>query len=130
MFNTNVTLNQLVAPSYTLGFAAQWLHQKRVNYWSVYHDGHQTMVEKAWHLLDEADVVVGYNSKRYDLPILCKDLISTIPEWGPPLLAASYGVVHPIDHSTRAESIRPPRNSRDRGWLLDTAAWPLSRSTR
>ena len=84
LFNVNASLNQIVAPSYTLGFAWQWAGQKTVRYVSVYHDGHQKMVETAWKLLDEADAVTGYNIDRFDLPVLRKDIISTIPEWGPP----------------------------------------------
>ncbi len=84
LFGQNIGLPQLIKPGYTLGLAYQWVGSKTVRYISVFHDGHQKMVETAWRLLDEASAVVTYNGDRFDLPVLRANMVSTIPDWGPP----------------------------------------------
>ena len=75
LFNQNVGLEQIVAPGYTLCWAAQWDHEKKVIFSSKYHDGEEAMLKGIYHLLDEADVVIHYNGRRFDVPILNKDFV-------------------------------------------------------
>jgi DNA-directed RNA polymerase subunit RPC12/RpoP len=42
---------------------------------SIWHDGKRGMVEAAAALLGEADAVVHYNGKSFDIPTLCKDFL-------------------------------------------------------
>lgn len=65
--NINITLPQIKEPSRMICWAAKWLGEKKVLFRSEYHDGQWQMLEHLWHLLDEADVVVGYNSDKFDL---------------------------------------------------------------
>lgn len=80
--NTFITPAQIVEPTRMLSFAAKWEHERKVMFESEFcftnpdpawyftkareHE-HRHMVERAFALLDEADVVVGYNSDNFDL---------------------------------------------------------------
>lgn len=78
LFNVNISLAQLIQPSYTLCFAAKWAGEKKI----MFHKVDQTaqsnavMVQAAWDLLNEADAVVHYNGKHFDIPILNREFIS------------------------------------------------------
>lgn len=80
VWNTNISPVHIVEPSRMLSFAAKWEDSNRVmfesefdfktewNYLSpIREDMHAGMVQRAWDLLDEADVVVTYNGDRFDL---------------------------------------------------------------
>ena len=82
LFNQNVALNQIDEPGYTLCWAAQWVGESKVMFSSIHGDGKKKMLEKVYALLDEADVVVHYNGKKFDIPILNQEFISM--GWGPP----------------------------------------------
>lgn len=56
-------------------FSAKWLDSDEVMYFSEFHDGHETMVREAYRLLDEADVLVTYNGKTFDVPHLETEMI-------------------------------------------------------
>lgn len=67
LFKQNVGLNQIQADSYILCFAAKWLGDTRVHYAeSRKLTTSKVMLKKLWHLLDEADFVVGHNFGRFD----------------------------------------------------------------
>lgn len=63
----NVAPKQIVKHKRTISFAAKWVGGKKVYFSSEYHDGIDKMRADVWWLLDEADAVVGYNSKRFDI---------------------------------------------------------------
>jgi DNA polymerase elongation subunit (family B) len=75
LFNQNVAINQIEEPGYTLCFAAQWEHKKKHIFKSIHHDSHEEMVKTAWELLNEADTVVHYNGKSFDIPTLNREFI-------------------------------------------------------
>ncbi len=75
LFNQNVSLTQLEQTGEVISFAAKWLDKKQVLFYSTYHDGKPAMLQAAHDLLTEADVVVGYNSKRFDMIHLNKEFI-------------------------------------------------------
>lgn len=56
-------------------FAAKWHGQARVGFWSDYHDGHPEMVRRAWELVNEADIIVHYNGKSFDMPHLSREFL-------------------------------------------------------
>jgi len=58
---------QIVKHKRTISFAAKWVGQKKVYFHSEYHHGREGMVKAAWRLLNEADAVVSYNGKRFDI---------------------------------------------------------------
>lgn len=50
-------------------FAAKWLHEKKPVAWDE-RAGHAAMIEQAWNLISECDVLVTYNGTKADVPWL------------------------------------------------------------
>jgi hypothetical protein len=70
LWNTNVSLSQLQVPGEVIAFAAKWLGSRKVEFRSTFHDGKDVMLERAHALLTEADILVTWNGKSFDLPHL------------------------------------------------------------
>ena len=75
LFDVNVSLSQLIDTSKVICFAAKWYGEKKVIFASNQEDTHKAMIKKAWSLFNEADAVIGYNSKNFDCKILNKEFI-------------------------------------------------------
>jgi len=75
LWDQNIGLNQIVDSGEVLCFAGKWMDKKKVHYYSVHHNGKDAMVQAAWDMLNEADVVVHYNGDRFDLPWLNKEFL-------------------------------------------------------
>ena len=75
LWKQTISINQIAIPGRTICFAAQWEGQKKVHFYSEHHHGQETMLEQAWKLLDEADVIVTYNGNHFDLPTLQKEFV-------------------------------------------------------
>jgi len=75
LFDVNVSLSQLIDTSKVICFAAKWVGEKKVTFASNQEDTHKAMIKKAWDLFNEADAVIGYNSKNFDCKILNKEFI-------------------------------------------------------
>ena len=70
LFNQNISLNQVVEPGYTLCFAAKWDDSSEIMFKSIKRNGLKRMIKTVHKLLSEADAVVHYNGKRFDIPVL------------------------------------------------------------
>lgn len=70
MWDNNVGLNQLQDDWYILSFAAKWLGEDEIFYYDQRDAEDQTddsyILSKLWKLLNEADIVIGQNVKRFD----------------------------------------------------------------
>lgn len=75
LWKQNVGISQIMDSGRTMCFAAKWLHDDNVMFMSEHHDGHKTMINAVWHLLDEADAVVHYNGAKFDIPTLNKEFL-------------------------------------------------------
>ena len=75
LFDVNISLSQLIDTSKVICFAAKWVGDKKVIFHSNQEDTHKKMIKKAWDLFNEADAVIGYNSKNFDCKILNKEFI-------------------------------------------------------
>ncbi len=64
----NVSGKQFIEKSYLMSFAAKWLDDERVIYVENRHNNDRHLVGELYRLLDEADVVVAHNGKKFDLP--------------------------------------------------------------
>jgi DNA polymerase elongation subunit (family B) len=62
-----ISPKQVVEPQRILCFAAKWHDSKRALFYSEFHNGTEDMLDALWHLLDEADVVVSYNGRGFDM---------------------------------------------------------------
>ena len=68
--DVRITPVQNVSPSRTVCWAAKWRDGKRVLFHGEWEDSREAMLQGIRDLLDEADVVVGYNSDNFDIPVL------------------------------------------------------------
>lgn len=82
LYDANIPLNMLREPGHVMCFAAKWRGAKTVEFRSEFHDGHDEMIGRAWHLIDEADAVCHYNGNRHDIPHLNRAFF--LADLGPP----------------------------------------------
>ncbi|MHB1098918.1 MAG: ribonuclease H-like domain-containing protein [Burkholderiales bacterium] len=82
LWKQNVSLSQLIEPSRMLCFAAKWVGEKRIQYFSEHHDGVEVMVQAAWDLYDEADIIVTFNGVQFDNTHLRREWL--LAGFGPP----------------------------------------------
>lgn len=62
--------SQIVERPRTICFAFKWWGEDEVFFHAEWEDGPQALIEKAHSVFDEATHVVGWNSKRFDVPHL------------------------------------------------------------
>lgn len=70
MWQQGVGLNQIETDWHMLSFCCKWAHSDEIFYYDQRNakdiEDDYELVLKLWHFLNEADVVVGHNSKRFD----------------------------------------------------------------
>jgi DNA polymerase elongation subunit (family B) len=67
LWNNNVSLAQLQESQEVICFGAKWVDGKKVFFKSVHHHGKKEMLDELWHLINEADAILGWNSKNFDM---------------------------------------------------------------
>lgn len=71
LFDQNVSLNQIHSEWHLLSYAAKWLGDSKVYYEDQSKvkkiSDDSKMLKGIWKLMDEADIIVGQNSKRFDV---------------------------------------------------------------
>jgi len=67
LWQQNIATSQIIEAGRVICFAAKWHDKKKVEFYGENGVGHEQMVKEAWRLLDEADIVVGYNSPGFDI---------------------------------------------------------------
>ena len=65
-----VPLEQVAEDGYILCFAAAWAGEDHCWFSSRWEHGHDAMIQEAWNLLDEAEIVIHYNGSKFDIPRL------------------------------------------------------------
>lgn len=75
LWDQNVGLNQIEEIGSVISWAAKWHGKKTVHFASDYHDGHKEMLQGIWDLLDQADAVIGYNTKHFDIKHLSREFV-------------------------------------------------------
>lgn len=94
LFDVNVALNQLVDSGGLFTFAAKWLGERKVHFYSEWDDGRQGMAEAAHAMLSEADAIVTFNGDKYDNPKLRGEFVlANLP---PPRPCASIDVYRSV----------------------------------
>lgn len=76
LFKQNISINQIVEPGYTLCWAAKWDHHKEVMFNSIHKSSEKEMLDEMLELINQADAVVHYNGKKFDMPTLNKEFIT------------------------------------------------------
>jgi len=77
-----VPLSQVEEDGYVLCFAAGKEGSEEIEYWSIWDQGHEAMIERAWEIMDEADALIHFNGNRFDIPRLNTEFL--IERLGPP----------------------------------------------
>ena len=71
LFRPFIGIDQVQVPTRVLCFAAKWRGADDVIFKSAWNDGdedsYRRMLQAAWDLLDEADIVVTWNGDRFDV---------------------------------------------------------------
>lgn len=75
LFNQNFSLGQIEEWTRVICFAAKWYDSDEVLFYSDFHDGHGNMVQEAYDLLDQADVLVTYNGASFDVKHLNREFL-------------------------------------------------------
>lgn len=75
LWDQNIGTSQIIEASRVLCFAAKWAGEKKVHFYDE-REGRSQMLTAAWDLMDEADVIVGYNHVKFDLPHLRREFLS------------------------------------------------------
>lgn len=74
LFKPIIGHGQIIEPGRILCFSAQWEDEKVTRFHSE-RDGYGVMLDHLHTLLDQADVVVTYNGKKFDIPWITGELI-------------------------------------------------------
>lgn len=70
LFKPVIGVDQIVQDPRIICWSAKWHGRSKVLFDSEFHSDQETMLRGIRDLLDEADIVVGYNSKAFDIPWL------------------------------------------------------------
>lgn len=68
LWNQNIGLAQLMESGRMICFAAKWRGEDEVLFYSEHKDGTGEMLVAAHQLLTEADIVVHFNGRKFDVP--------------------------------------------------------------
>lgn len=108
-FKANISIGQILEDSYVICWSAKWLNEpeiinssvhnwkKKVGYCPLngkrksFRFNESKVIHKIWHLLNEADIVVAFNGKKFDVrKINAKFFEYGLPEPSP------YSIVDPM----------------------------------
>jgi uncharacterized protein YprB with RNaseH-like and TPR domain len=104
IWKENIGLDQLINTSELICWAAKWYHEDKILYRSVYHDSKKKMLKSLRNLLHDADIVVHYNGRKFDIPTINKDLImNNIPA---PRPYKQVDLIETAKHTFRFQSNR------------------------
>jgi hypothetical protein len=78
LFKQFISIQQIVKPPRVICWTARWYGTKgkTVMFDSEYKSGHKEMLQSLRDLMDEADVLVGYNSDGFDIPWINQQFLS------------------------------------------------------
>lgn len=76
LWNQNVGISQIIESTRMISFAAKWHHQKKTFFYSEHHNSRKEMIQAAWDLLNEADILVTYNGINFDVKHLQREFVS------------------------------------------------------
>lgn len=72
MFNQNIAISQIFETGKIICWAAKWTDSKQIE-WRRH--GNKDFLTKLHELLSEADVLLTYNGRRFDLPLINREFI-------------------------------------------------------
>lgn len=75
LWNQNIGINQIENSGYVLCWAAKWLGSEKIYFDSVKKSDEKVMLGRIHKMVSEADALVHYNGKKFDLPTLNKEWV-------------------------------------------------------
>lgn len=75
LWNQNIAISQLVNHTEVICFGARWHGTKQIIFKSVHHDGKTAMLQEMHRVLDEADIVIGWNSQAFDIKHMYREFL-------------------------------------------------------
>lgn len=76
IWNQNVGINQLLETSRVMCYSAKWKDEPHYVYFGSEHDmGHEEMIKSLHTSLDEADAIIHYNGKKFDVPTINREFL-------------------------------------------------------
>lgn len=75
LYDQNIASNQVEESSYILCWSAKWWGKREIKFDSVQKSGKSRMLWRIHRLLDEADAVIHFNGRKFDIPVLNKEFI-------------------------------------------------------
>ncbi len=75
LFKETIPLARLIESSEVLCWSAKWVGEKKVMFDSIYNSSPKKMLSSIHKLLDEADAVIHFNGKAFDIPTLNKEFL-------------------------------------------------------
>jgi DNA polymerase elongation subunit (family B) len=75
LWDQNIAINQVEEAGYTLCYSAKWYGKTETLFDSLQQSSMKKMIKSVHKLLEEADAVIHYNGRRFDIPTLNKEFI-------------------------------------------------------
>lgn len=75
LYDQNVAINQIISTGYVMCWSAKWHNERKIFFDSIKKSKHKEMLNKVHSLMDEADAIIHYNGKKFDIPTLQKEFI-------------------------------------------------------
>jgi len=111
----NIRLDQVISESYVLCAVVKFRHEKKTRKvalpdfpkrWKADSEDDYEVVKWCWEILDESDVIIAHNAKKFDIPVLNARFIAL--GFGPP---SPYKIVDTLEVAKK--HFKFPYNSLD-----------------
>lgn len=91
LWKQNINLCQIIEPTHMMCYAARFLDDTKMTFRK---QGNKDFLTKLWHLLDEADCVVHFNGKTFDMTHINREFLEA--EMNPPSPYKQIDLLHVI----------------------------------
>jgi hypothetical protein len=75
LWDQNIAINQIQSSTEVICWGARWLGTDKVMFKSVHHHGKEKMLDELHKVMDEADVLIGWNSAAFDSKHIKREFI-------------------------------------------------------
>lgn len=75
LWKQNISLAQIKVPVRLAGFGAKWVGEETATFYGLAQLTAEELAQRAFELLDEADIVVTFNGDNFDLPHLQREFL-------------------------------------------------------
>ena len=75
LWDQNIAITQIERSTEVICWGARWLGSEKVIFKSVHHHGKEAMLDELHKVMDEADVLIGWNSQAFDSKHIKREFI-------------------------------------------------------